>query len=320
MNNSLRAAAVVLLAAALAKAQTAAPFGAVPDSIRVEAAAQKTRVYAAPALPPFLSGAMLPGKRIVTYYGNPLSQRMGILGEFPPKNPGAVPEEMLERLANQAAEWERADPMTPVQPGLELVAVVASNQPGRDGKYRTRMSPELIDKVLSWARSRGWITILDVQVGHSRAEDELAYLRPYLEMPDVHLALDPEFDMQAGVVPGRRIGSTDAPEVNAAIAFLADLVEKNSLPPKLLLVHRFTDKMLTNAPSIRLDSRVQVAIVMDGFGPIPLKRNIYRLEVADEPVEFAGIKLFYNPKNDRPMMTPDEVLKLRPQPSIIIYQ
>jgi hypothetical protein len=319
MKYGLRTAGLFFLSATLSRAQTAAPFGTVPEPIRAEAAAQKTRVYAAPVLPPLLSGALLPAKRIVTYYGNPLSQRMGILGQFPADN-AAAPEEMLKRLANQAAEWERADPLTPVQPGLELVAVVASDQPGRDGKYRTRMSSELIGEVISWARTRGWITILDVQVGHSRAEDELAYLRPYLEMPDVHLALDPEFDMQAGVVPGRRIGSTDAPEVNSAIAFLAGLVEKNSLPPKLLIVHRFTDKMLTNAPSIRLDSRVQVAIVMDGFGPIPLKRNIYRLEVADEPVEFAGIKLFYNPKNDRPMMTPDEVLKLRPQPSIIIYQ
>ncbi|MEO5902929.1 MAG: hypothetical protein ABIQ55_02840, partial [Gemmatimonadaceae bacterium] len=31
-----------------------------------------------------LPGSILPGKRIVAYYGNPLSKKMGILGELPP--------------------------------------------------------------------------------------------------------------------------------------------------------------------------------------------------------------------------------------------
>lgn len=253
----------------------------------------------------------LDGVRWVTYYGNPLSKRMGVLGELPP-------ERMMDRLEAQAEEWRRADPGTRVQPALELVATVASDQPGPGGLYRTRMPDALIQKVLDWARSRGWPLILDVQVGHSIVREEVERLRPFLEQPDVHLALDPEFDMPRGRVPGTRIGTSDAEDVNVAIIMLADIVEKKKLPPKLLLVHRFTEKMLMRHHLVRLDPRVQVAIIMDGFGHPALKRKIYRVIVRKEPVQFGGFKLFY--KNDKPLMKPAEVLTLDPVPSVIIYQ
>src|SRR2546423_4195388 len=66
-----------------------------------------------------LPGAILPGHRIVAFYGNPLSKRMGILGELPP-------EQMLARFDKEIAAWTRADPSTPVQPALHLIAVVTT--------------------------------------------------------------------------------------------------------------------------------------------------------------------------------------------------
>lgn len=263
------------------------------------------------AMPKPRRDALLPWSRIVTYYGNPLSKRMGILGELPPA-------EMMEGLAREAAMWQKADPATKVRPGLELVATVASDKPGPSGLYRRRMPDALIAKVVGWARSRGWLVILDVQTGRSGTLAEIEHLRPFLESPDVHLALDPEFDMPAGVVPGRRIGTTDAREVNTAIKLLASMVEKKKLPPKLLLVHRFTEAMVTNAPEVKLDPRVQVVMVMDGYGPPSLKRSAYRIAIRKYPVQFAGLKLFY--KNDRPRMTAKEALALTPGPSVIIYQ
>ncbi len=254
---------------------------------------------------------LLPDSLVVTYYGNPLSKRMGILGAI-------APQKMMERLAEEAARWKKADSRAKVRPGLELVAVVASDKPGRDSLYRTRMDPALIDKVVGWARRRKWLSILDIQVGRGRVRDELEYLRPWLEKPDVHLAIDPEFDMRKGLRPGQRIGSSDAEDVNVAIIKLSEIVEKYRLPPKLLLVHRFTDEMLRRYDKIRLDPNVQVVIVMDGFGPPHAKRHIYRREITREPVEFAGIKLFY--KNDRPMMSTRQVLGLDPKPRVIIYQ
>ncbi len=268
-------------------------------------------VYVPPAFPAPRRDALLPWSRVVTYYGNPLSEKMGILGV-------GDPNAMMAALEREAENWRRADPLTTVKPGLELVATVAADKPGPSGKYRVRMTDALIWKVIGWSRSKGWLTILDVQVGHSSVREEVARLRPFLEQPDVHLALDPEFDMPPGVAPGRRIGGTDASQVNVAVRFLASVVEKLKLPPKLLLVHRFTEGMLKHHESVMLDPRVQVVMVMDGFGPPAFKRVVYRIAIRREPVEFAGIKLFY--KNDRPIMTPSETLKLQPGPSVVIYQ
>jgi hypothetical protein len=267
--------------------------------------------YRPPVQPAQRRGALLPWSRVVTYYGNPLSTRMGILGELPPA-------EMMAGLEREAAAWRKADPRTRVLPGLELVATVAADTPGPSGFYRTRMPDALIQKVVGWARSKGWLVILDVQVGHASVKDEVQRLRPFLESPDVHLALDPEFDMPAGVKPGKRIGTTDARDVNVAIRLLASIVQAKKLPPKLLLVHRFTEGMLTNSAAVKLDPDVQVVMVMDGYGPPAFKRIAYRIAIHHDPVEFAGVKLFY--KNDKPMMTPKEALTLTPGPSVVIYQ
>jgi hypothetical protein len=254
---------------------------------------------------------LLPDSLVVTYYGNPFSKRMGILGEIPPK-------EMMDRLQKEADLWQQADSSSTVRPGLELVAGVASDYHQDDDTYRYRMPKAMIDKVIGWARSRGWITILDIQVGRSSVKKELDWILPYLEAPDVHLALDPEFQMAKGLKPGRKIGSSDAEDVNLAVIYLSKLVEEKKLPPKLLLVHRFTDDMIKRYWKIRQHPNVQIVVVMDGFGGPSAKEKIYRREVSREPVQFAGIKLFY--KNDQPMMTRQHVLRLEPKPRVVIYQ
>src|SRR3954468_24467169 len=91
------------------------------------------------ASPTPLAGAILPAKRIVAFYGNPHSKRMGILGELEPAT-------MLAKLDREVGAWEKADSTTPVQPALHLIAVVASDEPGPSGKYRTRMDSALIEQ------------------------------------------------------------------------------------------------------------------------------------------------------------------------------
>jgi len=258
-----------------------------------------------------LPGSILPAKRIVAYYGNPLSKRMGILGQVPP-------DEMLSRLDKEVAAWNAADPATPVQPALHLIAVVAQAGPGRDGMYRARMSDSLIERVASWAARRNAIVFLDIQVGKSNVKAELPRLIPFLKRPNIHLGLDPEFSMKGGHKPGTRIGTMDASDINYTIGLLSQLVREHSLPPKVLVVHRFTRPMLTGTRRIELDPRVQVVIEMDGFGPPRLKRDSYQSYVYAEPVQFTGFKIFY--KNDKPRMTPEEVLKLTPAPVYIQYQ
>ncbi len=258
-----------------------------------------------------LPGSILPAKRIVAYYGNPLSKRMGILGQVPPG-------EMLSRLDKEVAAWNAADPSTPVQPALHLIAVVAQAGAGRDGMYRARMPDSLIELVASWAAKRNAIVFLDIQVGKSNVKAELPRLVPFLKRPNVHLGLDPEFSMKSGHKPGTRIGTMDASDINYAIDLLSRLVAEHNLPPKVLVVHRFTRPMLTRTKQIELDPRVQVVIEMDGFGPPRLKRDSYQSYVYAEPVQFTGFKIFY--KNDKPRMAPEEVLKLTPAPVYIQYQ
>lgn len=258
-----------------------------------------------------LPGSLLPAYRIVAYYGNPKSTRMGILGQIPPA-------EMLPRLERTATEWAEADTTRAVMPALHLIATVAQEKPGAGGKYRLRHSDQTIEQVLGWAEERGWIVFLDVQVGHSTVADELPHLVKYLERPYVHLALDPEFAMKRGGIPGRRIGTLDAADVNYASRLLADIVDRKKLPPKVLVVHRFTQRMLTNHDQIKLDPRVQIVINMDGFGAPWHKEDAYKFFIAPEPVQFAGMKLFY--RNDKPMMTPAQVLRLWPEPLYIQYQ
>jgi hypothetical protein len=261
--------------------------------------------------PDALPGAILPHTRIVAYYGNPLSKRMGILGEIPP-------DAMLARLAKEVHAYQAIDSTTPVIPALDFIVTVAQASAGSDGKYRLRMPDTLIERVASWATRAHALLFLDVQIGRSTVADELVPILKYLREPTVHLALDPEFALPPGRVPGRVIGTMDAASVNHAITVLASLVDTYHLPPKILVVHRFTRPMLRHADEIHLDPRVQVVIDMDGFGPDWMKRDSYRAYVASEPVEYTGFKLFY--KNDKPLMTARDVLGLFPAPAFVMFQ
>jgi hypothetical protein len=258
-----------------------------------------------------LPGSLFPGCRVVAYYGNPMSKRMGILGEI-------KPDSMLARLAKQAAAYAAVDSTRPVLPALELIATVAQAGPGRSGLYRARMPNTLIERVMGWAESHHYLVILDIQTGRSTMAAEMVPLMKYLARPYVHLALDPEFSIGTKKVPGKVIGRIDAADVNAVSAVLTQLVDSLKLPPKMLIVHRFTRPMLSNHEKIKLDPRVQIVIDMDGFGAPHLKYGSYKAYVHDRPVQFAGFKVFY--KNDKPMLTPQQVLELDPVPLFIMYQ
>lgn len=266
-----------------------------------------------PKMPTPLPGSILPAKRIIAFYGNPLSKRMGILGEF-------ETDDMLSRLDREVAEWNRLDPQHPVQPALHLIAVVANPTPGRDGMYRSRMDSTLLEKVYGWAKRKNAIMFLDIQVGHSTVQQELPALERFLKRPDVHLGIDPEFSMKDGTRPGKKIGSYDAADINFASRYLAGLVDKYKLPPKILVVHRFTKKGVTNASDIKLDARVQIVMDMDGFGPPWLKRDSYYTYVKKEPVQFAGWKQFTKARNDNPSTSREAILRLWPVPLYVQLQ
>jgi hypothetical protein len=261
-------------------------------------------------------GSILPGKRIVAYYGNPLSKQMGALGRYPK-------DEMLARLQKEVEKWELADPEHKVQPALHLIAVVAQDAPGTAKKYRTIMTDKLVEEVYGWAREAGAILFIDIQTGQDDIRNILPRFEWILKNPDVHLAIDPEFNMiSSGRVPGTVIGTIDAEDINYASDYLRTLVKKYNLPPKVFVIHRFTHNMVTNTDKIRLSPEVTIVMHMDGWGPPDLKRATYRDVIVRHPVQFTGFKLFYHhdTRNGHPLLEPREILRLVPTPLYIQYQ
>lgn len=261
-------------------------------------------------------GAILPFNRVVAYYGNLYSKKMGALGEYPEA-------EMIGRLQKEVDAWNKADPDTKSIPALHYIAVVAQGAPGKDGKYKTRMPDTEIEKVLKMAEKINAIVFLDIQAGNSTIYDELPYFEKYLKLPNVHLGVDPEFYMRDGKKPGKYMGTIDAEEINFATEFLANIVLKEDLPPKILVIHRFTQKMVTNYKNIKVVPEVQFVMHMDGWGGKEHKKSTYKSFIYPEPVQFAGFKIFY--KNDTKqtgttIFTGEELLKLNPRPIYIQYQ
>lgn len=262
-----------------------------------------------------LPGAIFPDNRIIAFYGNLYSKRMGILGEIPK-------DSMFKKLQQEVKDWQDADPTINTLPALHYIASTAQPSAGKDGKYRLRMPAQQIDTILNWAGQINALVFVDIQVGHSTVKDEVHSLEKYLQLPNVHLGIDPEFSMKNGEVPGSKIGTFTSDDINDAINFLAALVRKNNLPPKVLVVHRFTQGMVTGYEKIKKVPEVQVVMDMDGFGDKILKRSTYQRYIYKEPVQFTGFKLFY--KNDNKtasgMYKPSELLKLTPRPVYIQYQ
>jgi hypothetical protein len=263
---------------------------------------------AAPVQLPRGGRSILPEFRVVAYYGAPQSRELGALGIGSPR--GAA-----RRLGRQARPY--GGKRRPVLPALELITVIANADPGEDGMYRSRQRDAIIRRYLRAARRAKALLLLDIQPGRSDFFTETTRLEKWLKEPDVSLALDPEWRVQEGEVPGQVIGQVSAREVNATSAWLAQLVAKHDLPEKLFVIHQFTDDMV---PEQQLKPREGLATVLnvDGFGNQAVKKAKYRDFTRHAPDFYHGFKLFY--EEDTDMMRPSQVLRLRPKPFLVVYE
>lgn len=266
---------------------------------------------APPPLPQLPRGGreILPRYRVVGFYGAPQADALGVLGIGPPGKVG-------RKLLQQARGYRGGG--RPIMPAFELLATIAAASPGDDGKYRYQQKDAVIGRYLKAARASKALLILDIQPGREDFMKEVKHYRRWLEEPDVSLALDPEWSMRAGQVPGQQIGSTDAATVNRVSTYLAGLVRRRRLPQKLLLIHQFTDDMIRNRS--KLAKRPGVALVrnVDGFGTPDLKKQKYREFTRGRRRTGIGYKLFY--EEDTDLMSPREVLRLRPRPDVVLYE
>jgi hypothetical protein len=252
---------------------------------------------------------LFPERRVVAFYGNPRDDELGALGI-------GTPAQAAKRLLAQAKPYGRKS--RPVLPAMELISTVATAAPGLDDLYRDHLAFPTIRKYLRAARRAKALLILDVQPGRGEFGPEIERLEPFLREPDVGLALDPEWHVAAGQLPGKVIGSTDADVVNSAARYMARLVRERNLPEKLLLVHRFTDDMIARPQRLQQVPGVQTVVNVDGFGANSVKIAKYQSFVASTPQMRRGFKLFY--KEDVQTMTPRQVMALTPRPDVVVYE
>jgi hypothetical protein len=256
---------------------------------------------------PPVTGEYLRRNMVLSYYGNPHSPHMGILGEM-------EPEALAARLKEHAALYESLSPDRGVRPALHIVYAIAQFHPGNDGDYLLYIDNETMREYLDLACENEMLVFLDLQIGRSDVETEVRHVLRFLELPHVHLALDPEFAMPPGEVPGQTIGSLDAEDVNKAQEIVQQLTREKGLGEKIVVVHQFLDEMLTRRELLRNYPDVRLVIDMDGFGPQHIKRVKY--EWYARFTEYPGIKLFF--QHDPDLMTETEVLEL--EPAVVIYQ
>ena len=248
------------------------------------------------------------GRFLVAYYGTASTGALGVLGE-------ASPEKIMPRLTRAAAPFAR-DGRT-VQPVFELIVTVAHATPTKTGTYSSNISRAQVRRYIDAAHRVGALVVLDVQPGRADFLDVAKSWRWALRDPWVGLALDPEWRMGPHGVPGRRIGSVSAAEVNRVSAWLDGLTAREGLPEKVFMLHQFRTDMVRHIE--RVQDRDNLALVqhVDGFGTPAQKLGTFRAVV--RPRKFAlGFKLFYD--EDIPRMRPAQVLAIRPRVSFVSFQ
>ena len=249
--------------------------------------------------------------RMVAFYGTPLSPQMGVLGEYGMK-------EMVRRLKQQATSYSAADPSHPAIPTIELIASVAQRDPGPNGQYILQTPRNVIERYAKLAKDNGCLLLLDVQLGTASVDQEVKLLTPFLKRPYVHLAIDTEYSVGPGQVPGVNLGSVDASEIMGASRTLTKLVEKEKIPAKVLVVHQFAEGIVTNKDQLHPTPHVEMVLNADGFGSPANKISKYNQLVKNEAPQYGGFKLFYS--QDVPLLQPETILNFQPAPAVVNYQ
>jgi hypothetical protein len=267
------------------------------------------------------SGTQLPGggqllfpqHQFVALYGTPSTGVLGVLGEQ-----GA--EAAVQRARDVAAPYDGLTDKT-VVPMFEIIATVAAGGPGADGNFSNELPIDQLRPFVDAAAAAGLYVVIDLQPGRSDFLTQAKLYQPLLELPNVGLALDPEWRLGPDQVPLRQIGSVSAAEVNGVATWLADLTNEKGLPQKMFVLHQFRPAMISDRASLDL-SRPELAVLIhaDGQGGQGDKQATWANLHRDAPDGIHwGWKNFYD--EDLPMLTPEETMHaVDPIPDLITYQ
>ncbi|MDR0730282.1 MAG: hypothetical protein LBF63_01350 [Treponema sp.] len=249
---------------------------------------------------------------IVAFYGHPNSRNMGILGRYPI-------EELDAMLGNVAAEYAAANGGRGIRRAFYLIfgTVWPEGEIGIIGDT-------LLTRWIQYGLEHDILIFIDHQIGRYDPVSSLKRMLPWLRYSNVHLALDPEWRTTK---PMKEIGSITADELNEVQQVMEDYMVENSIPgERLLVVHQFNWRMITNRDKVKSDfERVRLVHCADGFGAPNVKRDSYAYNAQAQNMPIKGFKLFYNSGlagagYDHPLLSPAEVYTLNPRPYVIMYQ
>ena len=255
---------------------------------------------------------VFPAYRLFGFSGSPGSAAFGRLGT------GDLDARVRE-IERRGQAFAKGRKLLPV---LELIAVVAHQAPGAQGMYNGRVSDATIGRYLAAARRHKALLLLDIQPGRQGLLSLVKGFEPWLRQPDVGVALDPEWEVRGDQVPGRVFGSTTGAELDSVSAYLDAVVRTNRLPQKVMVFHQVAPSVLRGQGRIRVRAGVVVIKSVDGIGSPRQKTDTWRLLVRGLPRSVhPGFKLFFD-EDARygPLMTPAQVLALRPTPEYVLYE
>lgn len=129
--------------------------------------------------------------------------------------------------------------------------------------------------------------------------------------------------MDAGQVPGRAYGHTTGAELNQTAKYLASLVQRHDLPEKVMVYHQVAASVVRKESGLEDHDGVVLIKSVDGLGPPESKINTYRVVNKTTPkFVHAGFKLFFTEdrRGGGRLMSPKEVLALRPRPEYVMYE
>jgi len=261
--------------------------------------------------------ATLPGGRtrifgdkrfLVAYYGSANTGSLGVLGE-------TSPDRMVKRLRAAAAPFER--PGSKTQIVFELIVTVADASPGKDGDYSHDIAKADVQRYIDAAHEHDALLLLDIQPGRAGFLSVVRRWKWALEDPYVGLALDPEWRMGRHGVPGHKIGSVSAAEVDRVSKWLKNLVQDEKLPQKLFVLHQFRTDMIEDIEAISPRAGLVMVQHVDGFGTPSQKLDTFDAVIRPRQF-FLGLKLFYD--EDHRLLQPGFVRAMRPRVKFVSYQ
>ena len=165
--------------------------------------------------------------------------------------------------------------------------------------------------------------LLNIQPGQSDFLTEVKHFERFLREPDVGVALDPEWAMKKGQLPGKYYGQTTGAAIDEVGAYLSSLIAGARLPEKALVFHQVNGAVVKDGAALKATPGVALIESVDGLGPKHAKMETYDYLMRHmTPGVHPGFKLFFDedPRNGGTLMAPGEVLALLPQPEYVMYE